>query len=147
MEQNLKTELNRKKRFLKRYKSNRVRIARLEEKRADLDSRIKTVKSPSFSGMPRGGIKVTVEDLIADKIITEERIDNLKAKSKGLKRDILNEIDRLDDVRYTDVLELFFIDCLTFEDIAEELGYTERHIVRLYTDALEVLVSMDSIAE
>ena len=94
--------------------------------------------------MPRGGIKITVEDLIADKLLTEERIHTLKAKSETIKREILAEIDRLDDVRYTDVLELFFIDCLTFEEIAEELGYNERHIVRLYTEALDVLVDMDS---
>lgn len=147
MEQINKGELNRKKRYLKRYKATRFRIGRLYDKLNDLDSRIKSIRSPSFSGMPRGGIKITVEDLIADKLLTEERIQSLKAKSDTLKREILAEIDRLDDVRYTDVLELFFIDCLTFEEIAEELGYNERHIVRLYTKALDVLVDLDSAAE
>ncbi len=132
-------EIERKKRSLKRYKKNNACVCRLEEKLALLDARIKSIKSPSLSGMPRGGTPVTIEDLLSDKIDLEERIERLKKKSKRLKREILEEIDTLDDPRYCEILEAFFIDCLPLEDIADMLGYGERHIYRLYSDAVRLL--------
>lgn len=132
-------EIERKKRSLKRYKKNLGCIDRLEEKLNLLDERIKSVKSPNYSGMPRGGTPVTIEDLLSDKIDLEERIKRLKVKSKRLKSEILEEIDSLEDPRYCEVLEAFFIDRLSIEDIAEKEGYTPRHIYRLYNEAVTIL--------
>lgn len=132
-------EIKKKKRSLKRYKKNNACIDRLEEKLLLLDERIKSVKSPNYSGMPRGGTPVTVEELISDKIELEERIKRLKGKSKNLKREILEEIDTLEDPRYCEVLESFFIDNKTLKNIAEDEGYTVRHVYRLYSEAIEVL--------
>ena len=67
-------ELNRKKRFLKRYRKNRVLISRLKNKVSSLDERIRGMRSPVLSDMPRGGTPVTKEDLIAEKMEIEERI-------------------------------------------------------------------------
>ena len=85
-------EIERKKRSLKRYKKNLACIGRLEEKLALLDDRIKSVKSPNMSGMPRGGTPVTIADLLSDKVELEERIERQKAKSKDLKKEIIEEI-------------------------------------------------------
>ena len=132
-------EIERKKRSLKRYKKNLVCIGRLEEKLALLDDRIKSVKSPNMSGMPRGGTPVTIADLLSDKVELEERIERQKAKSKDLKKEILEEIDSLDDIRHTEVLESFFIDGISLEDIADNEGYTVRHVYRLYSEAVTQL--------
>ena len=132
-------EIESKKRFLKRYRKNLNCINRLEDKLNLLDDKLNSVRSPNLSGMPRGGTPVTEADLIADKIDLEERIKRLKEKSKILKREILEEIDSLDEPRYCMVLEEFFIDCLSLEDIAENEGYTIRHVYRLYHDAVESL--------
>ena len=132
-----------KKGSLKRYRNNVKCIRRLEDKLDRLDDRIKTIKSPSFSGMPRGGVPVTIDDLISDKLDLEDRIKRLKQKGRGLKRAIYEEIDSLEDPRYCDVLELFCIECLEFGDIAEELGYTERHVIALYSEAIAILSLKD----
>ena len=132
-------EIERKKRSLKRYKKNLACIGRLEEKLALLDDRIKSVKSPNMSGMPRGGTPVTIADLLSDKVELEERIERQKAKSKDLKKEILEEIDSLDDIRHTEVLESFFIDGISLEDIADNEGYTVRHVYRLYSEAVTQL--------
>ena len=132
-------EIERKKRSLKRYKKNLACIGRLEEKLILLDEKIKSVKSPNYSGMPRGGTPVTVEELLSDKIELEERIKRLRGKSKNLKTDILEEIDSLEDPRYCEVLEGFFIDCKSLEDIAENEGYNVRHVYRLYSEAVKTL--------
>ena len=132
-------EIEKKKLSLKRYKKNLACIKRLENKVVTLDARITTIKSPNYSGMPRGGQPVTVEDLISDKLELEERITRLKFKSKDLKRQILDEIDSLEDPRYCEILEAFFIDCIPLEDIAELNGYTERHVYRLYSEGVRLL--------
>ena len=132
-------EIERKKRSLKRYKKNLSCIARLNEKLTLLDARIKTIRSPNYSGMPRGGTPVTIDELLSDKIDIEERIKRLKSKSRNLKYEILEEIDSIEDPRYCEVLEAFFIDCIPLEEIAENEGYTVRHIYRLYSEAVTLL--------
>lgn len=128
-----------KKRSLKRYRKNVECIERLEEKLKLLDERITTIKSPNFSGMPRGGVPVTIDDLMSDKMDLEDRIKRLKAKSRDLKRAVWEEIDSLEDPRYCEILEGRFIDGLSFGDIAEELGYTERRVITLYSEAIKIL--------
>ena len=132
-------EIAKTKRYLKRYKKNIACISRLELKLTLLDEKIKSVKSPSLSGMPRGGIPVTIEDMLSDKLDLEDRIKRLKSKSKRFKAEILEEIDLLDDPRYCEILESFFIDCISIEDIAENEGYTVRHTYRLYNEAVSII--------
>ena len=132
-------EIASKKRFLKRYRKNLNCIVRLEDKLALLDVKLNSVRSPNLSGMPRGGVPVTAADMVADKIDLENRIERLKEKGKRLKLEILEEIDSLDEPRYVAVLEGFFIDCLSMEAIAENEGYTVRHVYSLYHDAVRAL--------
>ena len=138
-------EIKKKKRSLKRYKINLACIGRLEEKLTLLDERIKSVKSPNYSGMPRGGTPVTLEELLSDKIDLEKRIKRLKDKGKKLKDQILDEIDSLEDPRYCEVLEAYFIECKTINEIAEDMGYTEVHIYNLYREAVTELTFSDTL--
>lgn len=140
MDEQSKQEIEKqKKRSLKRYRKNVECIERLERKLVVLEARITTIKSPNFSGMPRGGVPVTIDDLISDKMDLEDRIKRLKAKSRDLKRAVYEEIDSLEDTRYCEVLEARFIDGLSFGDIADNLGYTERHVYTLYQEAIALL--------
>lgn len=132
-------EIESKKRSLKRYKKNKALVGRLEEKLALLEDRLTSVRSPKYSDMPRGGTPVTVEELISDKIELEERIERLKAKGKDLRSEILAEIDTLEEVRHAEVLELFFIDGFTPEEIAEEIPCNVRTVYRLYSEGVKLL--------
>ena len=133
-------EVERKKRSLKRYRKNLSCIKRLEDKLYNIEDRLSSIRSTNLSGMPRGGVPVTSADLLADKDDLERRIKRLKQKGENLKERIYEEIDSLEDSRYCEVLESYFIDGLTLEDIAEEMGYTERHIYTLYKEAITALV-------
>ena len=132
-----------KKRSLKRYQKKLACIRRLEEKLKILDERITAVKSPSLSGMPRGGTPVTIADLVGDKVDLEKRIEKLRGKSRDLKTSVYEEIDSLEDTRYCEVLEAHFIEGQTFEEISERMGYTERHVYKLYQEAIRVLSLSD----
>lgn len=128
-----------KKRSLKRYRKNLACIKRLENKIAQLDERMLKIKSINLSGMPRGGVPITIDDLMSDKLDLENRVKRLKLKSRGLKNAVCEEIDSLEDPLQCEVLEAFFIDCKSIEDIAEELGYTERYIYSVYSEAISIL--------
>ena len=139
MEKDKILDVEKKKRELKRYKKNLACINRLEEKLFALDERIRSVRSPNYSGMPKSSDRITTEDLIADKIELEERINRLVSKGRKLKSEILEEIDSIEDYRYCEILEAFFIDRMTIEEIAEKKGYTPRHAYRLYSEAVTLL--------
>lgn len=143
---NIEKAIEKKKKFLKRYKKNLACIDRLKNKLQKLDLDIKSAKSPNYSGMPRGGVPVTLDELLSDKLDLEKRINKLTAKKSDLKNMVLDEIDNLEDDRYVEVLESFFIDCKTHAEIAEDTGYQERHVIRLYSEAIRVLVDNDMLA-
>lgn len=140
MENQFSQEIKNKKQSLKRYRVNRVNVNRLEEKLILLDEKIKSIKSPNYSGMPRGGTPITIEELLSDKVDLEKRIKRLKDKGKKIKDSILEEIDSLEDPKQAEVLETFLIDCKTIEEIAEDMGYTDRYIYDLYRDGINELV-------
>ena len=126
-----------KKNYLKRYKKNQAKIKRLEEKIEYIDSKLTKVSSMPMNGEIRGSNGVSKEDLIIDKIDYEKRVEHLKTIGKQYKYEITSAIDSLDDTRHIDVLESFFIDCLTFDETAIRLGYTLRHTIALYSQAID----------
>ena len=125
------------KRWLKRYRRNVDCIERLKNKLEQLEDRLTSIKTPNLSGMPRGGVPVSVEELLSDKFDLERRIGKLEKKGRNYKIEILDEIDTLDDPRYCEVLESYLIDCISLDDIANKEGYSIRHIYRLYSEAVE----------
>lgn len=137
-------EIESKKRYLKRYRKNRALINRLKLKIKNLDDRIRGIRSPGFSDMPRGGTPITKEDLTAEKVDIERRIQRLEAKGKDIKKEIVDIIDELEDPRYAEILESFLVDCKDFGDIAEDNGYSTRHIERLYGEAIKAIVGIMS---
>ena len=145
MDDNTLTERDTKKRYLKRYRRKLEVIERLEERVRALDSKIESLRSPSLSGMPRGGKAVTSEDMVADKIDLERRINALRLEADKARRKTLDLIDQVDDVRRGEVLEDYFIYGMSFGQIAEEMGYTERHIIRLYGEALDMITLCDDL--
>ena len=126
-----------KKRYLRQYRKNRALVNRLKNKIKNLDERMTSLRSPTLSDMPRGGTPITNSDLIAEKDELVERLNRLEEKGRKIKAELLDKIDDLDDPRYAEVLESYFIDCKTLETIADENCYTMRHIVRLYSEAIK----------
>ena len=138
MEEIKESEIANKKRYLKKYRKNRALVHRLEDKLARLDDRLYKIKSPNMSGMV-GGSPISQIDLISDKAELEQRINKLNLRGKEIREEIIAEIDELEDTRYAAILEAFFIDCKEFEEIAEETGYTIRHVIRLYSEGIKLL--------
>lgn len=137
-------EIINKKRYLRRYRKNQAKLERLEEKLVNLDSRIYSLRSPTISDMPKGGQGITSEDLMAEKLELQDRINRVSRQGKRIRSEILDKIDQLDDTRHAEILEAYFIDRQDFSSIAEELGYTIRHVIRLYSEGIRLIDINDS---
>lgn len=135
------TTIDDTKRFLKRYRKNRELVKRLRDKVLTYEERLTSLKSPTLSDMPRGSLPTPIEDIISDKEETIERIKRLEARGKQIRSEILDKIDTLDKVNQVEVLEAFCIDCLDFDEIADNLGYSERRVVGIYTEAIRQLTN------
>lgn len=126
-------EFNKRKKYLKRYRKVLTKIDRLQSKLEDLNERMYKIKSPNFSGMPKGGTPPTLAEMLSDKEELESRIEKQIQKSKIIKKEILSVIDDLENDLQSEVLEGFFIEGRTLEDIAEDQGYTVRYIAKVYS--------------
>ena len=109
-----------------------IKIERLQEK-------LVNVKAIAINDEPKGGTSISQLDLLNDKIDYEKRLKKLKDLSVIYKEEITNVIDKLDDTKYIDVLELFFIDCLDFDDIANCLNFSVRYTITLYSKGIELI--------
>lgn len=136
-----------KKRWLFRYRKNVACVDRLQSKLDNLNDRIQAIRTPNLSGMPRGGTPVTIADLISDKTDLEDRIARLKNKGADIKREILAEIDSLDDYRQCEILEDYFIDMMSIDDIAYAECYTSRYVYKLYEEAIVTLATTSVIVQ
>ena len=133
------TDNKNKKAWLNRY-ANQVRgIERLENKREILEERITSVRSPTLSGLPRGGTPITIEDLIADKLEIEDRILRLKDTARRVRREILDAIDDIEEVNLCEVMEGRYILLQSPEDLAESMGFNTRHIWRILSQGVEAI--------
>ena len=135
-------QIERKKKWLKRYRKNVACLERLKMKLSELDERLYNAKTPNYSGMPRGGQPIGIEELLHDKEKLQNRINNISRKCRQCKDEILDEIDRLDDFRYIDILEQYYIDCKCLREIADSTGYHIRHVARLLGDGIKTLSSL-----
>lgn len=54
-----------------------------------------------------------------------------------LKNEARNKINQLSDSRYIDILTDYYINCKTWEQVAEDNGYSDRHVRRLHGYALQ----------
>lgn len=132
-------ERERKKKYLKRYKNNKFCIIRLRNKLESIECKITSVKSASYSCMPKAQLSKTTSDLIAEKIDLEKRILKLERKGKKLKEATYDIIDSISEPDLVEVMECLFIDSNSFEDAADILRISNRQLHRKYSIALDLI--------
>lgn len=135
----MKEETKKKKYFLKRYRNYLVRINRLEEKLFQIDNQLIGLKSRQITDMPRGGTPLTKDDLLIKKEETEHRIQKLVDISRVVRMEIIDSLDTIDDYRFSEVLESYFIEGQTLEAIAENKNYSIQHVGYLYGKGLDLV--------
>lgn len=135
----MKEATRQNKKYLNRYRKYMRRIDKLEEKLYQIDCDLEGVKTKNITDMPRGGMPLTIDDLLMKKEETEHRIQNLLDLSRQIRYEVFDCIDTLEDDRFAEILECYFIDRMSLEEIAERKNYSLRHVGYLYAKGIEMV--------
>ena len=117
-----------KKRYMKRCSRLFSKYVNLTERLISLENEYDECSDLSEKSM----LLMQIED-------TKYRISMLYENNMKVRRSTLDIIDGLESQRHIDVLMMFFIDNLSLSDIAYRMGYSERHVIRLYKDGVNLL--------
>ena len=123
------------KEFLRRAREVDRRVDEAQERAERLQAKLESGRMSSVTGMPRGGGADWTET--ADRLIELERVVN--ARTRELVRWKLAAIDAIravEEPRLSEVLELYYIDGFTWEQVAKRMELDPRWVFRLHGKAL-----------
>ena len=124
------------KEFLRMARSVDRRIDRAKERVKRLQARLEAGQLNQLTGMPRGGASDWTET--ADKLIELEQIVNARVREMcKVKQLAMEAIEAVKEMRYREVLELYYLDGYTWKQVAEQMHYTERNVTMLHGKALQ----------
>ena len=98
-----------------------------------------TKVTAGFNDMPHGSDITDKVGNIGDKLVMwAEETNNLIDRYVDLKREIIAALEGLPHNEYK-VLHRYYIRCMTIKEIANDIGYSERHTDRIKQKGLKIL--------
>lgn len=128
-------EFKHNKAYLMRYRKIHTKIDRLKDKLNRLNERY-DLKGVSYSSKPSSSVKKTLDDVLAQKEYLENKLNKLIDESYNIRNDITDKLLDLDNQLEATVLDFYFLERYSLNDIADELSYSDRQIERLYIDGI-----------
>ena len=123
------------KEFLRRARSVDRRVDEAQERVDRLRARLEAGRLSRVTGMPRGGGADWTET--ADRLIELEQRVNARIRELVRWKLAANDaIRQVEEPRLAEVLELYYIDGFTWEQVAERMGLDLRWVYRLHGRAL-----------
>lgn len=125
--------------YLRNYENLSRSTANLKDEIISLKLELKSVKEISYSDMPHGGADPAMsDDAIVNKMFRLKKAeDDYKETSRTLKRmDKTMERFKESNELYYKVLNGYFIDQLTEEQLMKDFNYSDRHLRRIKQNAL-----------
>lgn len=121
--------------FLDSYWEMRMESARLQRRIEELTVQTERVTA-QLTGMPRGGGDGA--NLVWDALIdTKDRAGKTLKDALDREAEIEEFISMLDGPILRQLLRYKYLELLTYEQIAKEMNYSERHVRRLHGRALQ----------
>ena len=129
-----------KKNYLFKYKNAIKCEERIKEKISDIETKLNSsIKSGDFSkeGTSSGiNTEAPFTRLIAKKEEYENRLKRTQEKSEAIKEELLIVIDKVNNPMYVEILEGYFIELKSVEEICKDIDRSQRHWYRLYKSAI-----------
>ena len=123
------------KEFLRQARGMDRRIDKATERVERLRARLEAGRLNQLTGMPRGGNADWTET--ADALIELEKDVNARVREMcRIKRMAMEAIAAVDEARYREVLELYYLDGFTWEQVSKVMSYDVRQVYRLHGKAL-----------
>ena len=124
------------KEFLRRARSVDRRVDEATERVDRLRAKLEAGRMSKITGMPRGGSEDWTAT--ADKLIELEKRVNARIRELvRVKHLAMDAIDRVDEARLREVLELYYIDGYSWEQVAQLMDLDKRWVFRLHGRALQ----------
>ena len=124
------------KEFLRRARNVDRRVDEATERVDRLRAKLEAGRMSRITGMPRGGSEDWTAT--ADKLIElEKRVNSRIRDLCALKHAAMDAIDRVDEARLREVLELYYIDGFSWKQVAQRMEMDERWVFRLHGKALQ----------
>lgn len=125
------------KEYLQRYQTAYREARDTELRMAQLRLKYAAPAAIEYSDMPKAH---NSEHDLSDYIVKmDELTDHLISKytrCMGIEADILNRLDMMEKQEEREVLRMRYIDGCRWDEIADKLHYTYRHVTRLHGTAL-----------
>lgn len=128
-------EFKHNKAYLMRYRKIHTKIDRLKDKLNRLNERY-DLKGVSYSSEPSSSVKKTLDDVLAQKEYLQNKLDEMISESINIRNEITEKLLDLDNQLEATVLDFYFLEQYSLNDIADELSYSDRQIERLYVDGI-----------
>ena len=129
--------MNEAKQFLRQVRNIDRRIEREEEELERLRAKLEAGRMSSLTGMPRGGVSDWT-DTVGRLIELEQRVNARIREMCSLKQAAMDAIEAVEEARCREVLELYYLHGLTWEKVAEAMGYRDvRWVYVLHGRALK----------
>ena len=123
------------KEFLRRARAVDRRVDEATERVERIRAKLEAGRMSSLTGMPRGGAKDWTET--ADRLIELEQRVNAQVRAMvRWKLAAIDAIDAVEEARLREVLELYYIDGFTWEQVAQRMELDPRWVFRLHGKAL-----------
>ena len=123
------------KEFLRQARDADRRIDEAMERLERMRAKLEAGRMSNLTGMPRGGALDWTET--ADRVLELERRVNARIREMvRQKQAAMDAIDRVEEARLREVLELYYLDGYTWEQVAEQMDMSDRHVKRLHGIAL-----------
>lgn len=123
------------KEFLRRARAADRLIDEATERVERIRARLESGRMSNITGMPRGGASDWTDT--ANALIELERRVNARVRDMcRLKRLAMDAIDQVEEARLREVLELYYLDGYTWEQVAAAMHLDQRWVYRLHGKAL-----------
>ena len=134
------------KEFLRRARSVDRRVDEATERVDRLRAKLEAGRMSKITGMPRGGSEDWTAT--ADKLIELEKRVNARIRELcALKHAAMDAIDRVDDARLREVLELYYLDGYKWDKVIKIMELDERQVFRLHGRALQKIEVPDEVCQ
>lgn len=130
------TETEIKKEYLQSYRTHVRRIRRIEAELEEIRA-MRTAISVNNDGMPHGSSQTDLSSYAARLDELERSLIQERYRRVVAYKDITDQIKRLESEHEQDVLFYRYIKGLEWWEIAEKIGYSERHAKRMHGKALK----------
>ena len=96
-----------------------------------------------ITDMPKaiGRVRDDLEELID---FYRDKIQAKQKEAKELNKAIEGQLELMRDERYVSIIRYYYIGGLTISDIASKMGYTDKHISKLKSFAIEEFEKYDT---